>query len=125
MPTCFRDEVTSFTGTLIPLQAIHLGSHDISDKDYYRKAKELREEIMRVCRSPARHLGIRAYQDIFTTHEDRLFHWVEHKRVSAHNNRAEREPRPTVIDRKASFSSSSDAGAETRSILMSVLHTLK
>jgi hypothetical protein len=29
---------------------------------------------MKVCRSPARHLGIRAFQDIFTTHEDRLFH---------------------------------------------------
>lgn len=121
-----EEEVTSFAGTLIPLlaHAMHLGSQDMSDKEYYRKAKELKEEIMTVCRSPARHLGIRTYQDIFTTHEGRLFHWVEDRRVPAHNNRAERELRPTVIARKVSFGSSSDAGAETRSILMSVLHTL-
>jgi transposase len=121
-----EEEVTLFTGILIPLlsQAMHLGSQDMPDKEYYRKAKKLKKEIMKACRSPARHLGIRAYQDIFTTHEGRLFHWVKDRRVPAHNNRAERELRPTVIARKVSFGSSSDAGAETRSILMSVLHTL-
>jgi hypothetical protein len=103
---------------------MHLGAQKISDKEYYRKARKLKKEIMRVCRSPARHLGIRSYQHIFTTHEDRLFHWVEDRRVPAHNNRAERELRPTVIARKVSFGSGSDAGAETRSMLMSVLHTL-
>jgi len=122
-----EEEVLSFAGTLIPLlaQAMHLGSRDMPDEEYYRQATGLRNEIMTACRSPARHLGIRAYQDIFTTHEDRLFHWVEDRRVPAHNNRAERELRPTVIARKVSFGSSSDAGAETRSILMSVLHTLR
>lgn len=122
-----EEEVQSFAGTLIPLlaQAMHLGSRDMPDEEYYRQANGLKNEIMKVCRSPARHLGIRAYQDIFTTHEDRLFRWAEDRRVPAHNNRAERELRPTVIARKVSFGSSSDAGAETRSILMSVLHTLK
>lgn len=121
-----EEEVKSFAGTLILLlaQAMHLNSQNIPDKEYYRKAKKLRKEIMKVCRSPARHLGIRAFQDIFVAHGDRLFHWVEDRRVPAHNNRAEREWRPTVIARKVSFGSSSDAGAETRSILMSVLHTL-
>jgi hypothetical protein len=119
-------EVQAFAGVLIPLlaQAMHLGAQPIADRGYYRRAQKLKKEIMRVCRSPARHLGIRSYQDIFTTHEDRLFHWVEDRRVPAHNNRAERELRPTVIARKVSFGSSSDAGAEMRSILMSVLHTL-
>jgi transposase len=119
-------EVEAFTEELIPLvaEAMHLGAKKISDRNYYRKAQKLKKEIMRVCRSPARHLGVRSYQDIFTTHEDRLFQWVEDRRVPAHNNRAERELRPTVIARKVSFGSSSDAGAETRSILMSVLHTL-
>jgi transposase len=122
-----EEEVQSFAGTLIPLlaQAMHLGSRDIPDEEYYRQATGLKKEIMKVCRSPARHLAIRAYQDIFTTHEDRLFRWTEDRRVPAHNNRAERELRPTVIARKVSFGSSSDAGAETRSTLMSVLHTLK
>jgi hypothetical protein len=119
-------EVIRFTGTLIPLlaEAMHLASRDISDKEYYRAAARLKTKIMAVCRSPAHHLGIRAVQDIFTDHEDRLFHWVEDRRIPADNNRAERDLRPTVIARKVSFGSSSDAGAETRSILMSVLHTL-
>ena len=121
-----EEEVKSLTGTLVPLlsQAMHLASQGLSDEEYSGKAQDLKKEIMHVCRSPAGHLGIRAFQDIFTTHEDRLFHWVEDTRVPAHNNRAERDLRPTVIARKVSFGSSSDAGAETRSILMSVLHTL-
>jgi transposase len=119
-------EVIRFTGALIPLlaEAMHLASQDISDKEYYRAAARLKTKIMAVCRSPAHHLGIRAVQDIFVDHEDRLFHWVTDRRVPADNNRAERDLRPTVIARKVSFGSSSDAGAETRSILMSVLHTL-
>jgi transposase len=122
----YEEEVKTFTSALIPLlsRAMHLHSQDISDKEYYREAKRLKKKIMKVCRSPARHLGIRAFQDIFTTHEDRLFHWVTDRRVPADNNRAERDLRPTVIARKVSFGSGSDAGAETRSILMSVLHTL-
>jgi transposase len=120
------DEVTRFTGALIPLlvQAMHLRSQDSSDAAYYRQAAKLRKRIMAVCRSPAHHLGVRAIQDIFTGHEDRLFHWVTDRRVPADNNQAERNLRPTVIARKVSFGSSSDAGAETRSVLMSVLHTL-
>jgi transposase len=54
----------------------------------------------------------------------RLYHWVEDRRVPAHNDRAERELRPTVIARKTSFGSQSDAGAKTREVLMSLVHTL-
>ena len=120
------EEVARFTGTLIPLlaQAMHLASQKASDEEYYGQAHELKEKIMTVCRSPAHHLGARAIQDIFTTHEERLFHWATDRRVPADNNRAERDLRPTVIARKVSFGSSSDAGAHTRSVLMSVLHTL-
>jgi transposase len=119
-------EVARFTGALIPLlaQAMHLRSQDTSDEQYYRQARKLRKKIIAISRSPAHHLGIRAIQDIFTTHEGRLFHWVTDRRVPADNNHAERNLRPTVIARKVSFGSSSDAGAETRSVLMSVLHTL-
>lgn len=44
--------------------------------------------------------------------------------MPADNNRAERELRPTLIARKVSFGSQSDAGAKTREVLMSVVHTL-
>ena len=121
-----NNEVARFTGALIPLlaHAQHLKAQGIPDTEYYRQAAELKEKIMALSRSPAHHLGIRAVQDIFTGHEDRLFHWVTDRQVPADNNRAERDLRPTVIARKVSFGSSSDAGAQTRSVLMSMLHTL-
>jgi len=120
------EEVARFAASLIPqlAQAMHMRSQDISDEEYYRHAQELKEKIMAICRSPAHHLGIRALQDIFTSHEERLFIWVKDRNVPADNNYAERTLRPTVIARKVSFGSSSDAGAETRSVLTSVLHTL-
>jgi len=67
---------------------------------------------------------VRQIQDLFREKADRLYHWVEDRRVPAHNNRAERQLRPTVIARKTSFGSQSDAGAKTREILMSLVHTL-
>ena len=45
--------------------------------------------------------------------------------MPADDNRAERELRPLVIARKLSFGSQSEAGARTREVLMSVLHTLR
>lgn len=119
-------EVKVFAGALGPLlaDAMRLRSLEISDEEYYGQARELQGKIMTVSESPSHHLGIRAVQDIFTQHKDRLFHWVKDRRVPADNNQAERDLRPTVIARKVSFGSSSDAGAHTRSVLMSVLHTL-
>jgi len=73
---------------------------------------------------PAQHLGVRQIQDIFRDHAQRLYHWVKNRAVPADNNRAERELRLTVIARKVSFGSQSDAGAKTREVLMSVVHTL-
>ena len=73
---------------------------------------------------PAQHLGVRQIQGIFRDNAHRLYHWVKNRAVPADNNRAERELRPTVIARKVSFGSQSDAGAKTREVLMSVVHTL-
>ena len=41
------------------------------------------------------------------------------------NNRAEREIRPAVLMRKASYGNGSATGAETRAILMSIYRTLR
>jgi transposase len=120
------EEVGRFAARLIVLltKAMRLRSHDIPDEEYYRQARTLKDEIMACARSPAHHLGIRAIQDIFTASEERLFRWVNDRCVPVDNNYAERNLRPTVIARKVSFGSSSDAGAETRSVLMSVLDTM-
>jgi transposase len=54
-----------------------------------------------------------------------LLTFVEFAGVPADNNHAEREVRPAVLMRKASYGNQSDAGARTRGVLMSVLRTLK
>lgn len=122
-----EQEVKLFTSTLIPLlaEAQHLRGQAISDKKYYRRAKELKERIIEVNHSPALHLGIRRIQEIFQDNSERLYHWAEDRRVPAENNLSERELRPTVIARKVSFGSQSEEGAKTRGILMSILHSLR
>jgi hypothetical protein len=119
-------EIKAFVSTLVPLlaQAMYLRTQPLSDEQYYRQAKEIQQKIVELNKSPAQHLAIRAIQDLFNTNEHRLYHWVQDRRVPPDNNLAERNLRPTVIARKVSFGSSSDAGAKTRSVLMSVLHTL-
>lgn len=120
-------EVSTFTGEAIPLltQAMKLRVQSITDKEFYVQAGEIKRRIIEVMERPAKQLGIRRLQDIFRENAHRLYLWVTDRRVPADNNFAERELRPTVIARKVSFGSQSDNGANTRSILMTVLHTLK
>jgi hypothetical protein len=122
-----EQEVQLFTSTLIPLlaEAQHLRSQPVSDPKYYRQARELKEKIVGINQQPALNQGVRRLQDIFVEQADRLYHWVEDRRVPAENNYAERELRPTVIARKVSFGSQSEEGAKSRSVLMSVLQTLR
>ena len=54
-----------------------------------------------------------------------LLTFAEFDGVPATNNRAEREIRPAVLMRKASYGNGSQRGAETRAVLMSVYRTLK
>jgi transposase len=54
-----------------------------------------------------------------------LLTFAEFPEVPATNNRAEREIRPAVLMRKASYGSGSVRGADTRAILMSIYRTLK
>ena len=105
--------------------AMSLRSQSLSDAQFNAKAAELRDRIMDAMNREARHLGIRRIQDIFPDQENRLYHWADDRRVPADNNLAERDLRPSVIARKVSFGSISDAGAKTRSILTSVTSTLK
>ena len=122
-----EEEVKLFTSTLIPLlsEAQHLRRQAISDRQYLRRARELKEKIIEVNLSPALHLGIRKIQNIFLDNSERLYHWAEDRRVPAENNLSERELRPTVIARKVSFGSQSEEGAKTRGILMSIFHSLR
>lgn len=120
-------EVQGFTATLIPLlsQAMHLRRQPVADADYYEQAREIKAKIILATKAEARHPGIRKLQDLFQDKAERLYHWVESRAVPAENNRAERELRPTVIARKVSFGSQSEAGAKTREVWLTVLATLR
>ncbi len=120
-------EVCSFVGVVAPQLALAMGlrSQPISDDEYYRRAAKLSEEIKSTMTQPAHHQGVRRIQDIFRENEHRLFHWGEDRAVPADDNLAERDLRPTVIARKVSFGSITDAGAKVRSTLTTVAGTIK
>ncbi|MCX5908925.1 MAG: IS66 family transposase [Deltaproteobacteria bacterium] len=120
-------EVQGFVATFIPLLTLAMGLRNqrLSPAQFQRKATQVQSQIWAAVESPAQHLGIRRIQDIFRENDSRLYHWAKDRNVPAENNLAERDLRPTVIARKVSFGSQSDAGAHTRGILMTVLGTLK
>jgi hypothetical protein len=121
------EEVKGFVSTFIPLLTLAMGLRNqrLSPAQFQRKAIQVQSQIQTTVKSPAQHLGIRRIQDIFRENESRLYHWAEDRNVPAENNLAERDLRPTVIARKVSFGSQSDAGAHTRGVLMTVLGSLK
>lgn len=121
------DEVKVFDSVMLPLltEAMQLRNQPIKDEEFYAKAALVKADIIAAVKAPAVHLGIRHIQDIFHENAHRMYHWAEDRRVPAENNLAERDLRPTVIARKVSFGSISDAGAETRGVLMTVLNTLR
>ena len=120
-------ESKAFVSTLAPQLALamNLRTQPISDSEFYTRAAKLKAEILDTVNHPAHHFGIQRIQNIFRDNKKRVYHWADDRHVPADNNLAERDLRPTVIARKTSFGSQSDAGARTRSILMTVLHTLK
>jgi hypothetical protein len=121
------EEISMFTAVVIPLlsSAIKLRSQPISDAEFYVQAARIRGEIEAAMGRPAWHMGIRRIQDIFRKNKHRLYHWSEDRRVPAENNLAERDLRPSVIARKVSFGSVTDAGARTRSTLTTMVTTLR
>lgn len=121
------EEIRNFVSAMAPLlaAAMNLRSLPLSDAQFYKQAKEIKDQILNLVHAPAQHLAIRRIQEIFHDNEDRMYHWAKDRRVPADNNLAERDLRPTVIARKVSFGSQSEEGAQTREILMTVLHTLK
>jgi transposase len=120
-------EVKIFVGVLAPLlaTAMHLRSLPITDAQFYKQAAKVKDQIIEAVHASAQHLAIRRIQEIFHDNADRMYRWADDRQIPADNNLAERDLRPTVIARKVSFGSQSDAGAQTRGVLMTTLHTLK
>jgi len=120
-------EVKAFVDRFASLlaKAMKLRSLPIADEEYYRRAEEIKGDILQAVAANANHMGVRKIQGIFRENEPSLYRWVKDRRVPADNNAAERGLRPTVIARKVSFGSQSAAGAEMRGVWMSLIHTMK
>ena len=122
-----QPEIQRFVAALAPLlaRAMHLRGLELSAAQFHAQAAQTRAAIEAVTQAPAQHPAIQKLQNLFREKPDRLYHWAADRAVPADNNRAERALRPLVIARKVSFGSQSEAGAHTREVLMSVLHTLR
>jgi hypothetical protein len=120
-------EVRGFVDTLMPLMATAMALRrlTISDAQFYKQARAVKSQMIEAVHRASQHLAVRGFQEMLHHNEHRLYHWVEDRRVAADNNLAERDLRPTVIARKVSFGSQSEAGSQTRGVLMTVLHTLR
>lgn len=120
-------EICAFVNALAPQLAAAMGlrSQRLSGRRFKRQAALIRKAIEQIIHAPASHPGIQHIQNIFREHAERMYRWTTDPSIPADNNRCERELRTVVIARKVSFGSQSDAGAQTREILMSVLFTLR
>ena len=120
-------EVHAFVEALAPqlAGAISLRGLGLTRRQFLRQAAKIKGHILQIVNHPARHPAVQTMQDLFREKADRMYHWADDPHIPADNNRAERELRPLVIARKISFGSQSEAGARTREILMTVLHTLR
>lgn len=105
--------------------AMQLRKRGLSETQYRQQAKEIRNQILTLSDSQAKHPAIRKWQDFFVEKQDRLYSWCESSLIPCENNYAEREIRKTVIARKMSYGSQSTEGAKTREIWTSTLQTLK
>jgi transposase len=122
-----EEEIKTFVTIVVKLlrKAMRLRTKKITDETYYRCAKKLKSKIKEVMEEPANHSGIHYIQNIFINNENNLYQWVDDRSVPPDNNFGERTILFLTIARKVSFESHSERGAKTRSIMMSVLHTLE
>ena len=105
--------------------AMQLRKRGLSETQYRRQAEAIKQKILKLSDSQAKHPAIRKWQDFYVEKTERLYQWCKSSEIPCENNYAEREIRKTVIARKMSYGSQSTEGAKTREIWTSTLQTLK
>ena len=106
-------------------EAMKLRSRDIPDGKYYDEARRIKTAMLKMIDAQARDAALQKYQDIYRRHPDRIFQWVEDRRVPAENNMSERGVRRTVIARKTCGGSQSEDALMVREVLQSVIGSLR
>jgi transposase len=103
---------------------LKLARDELSGEVFDRRVLALHQRLHALADEPTDDEAIRKLKKRLTPSEDLLM-FVEVAGVDPTNNKAEREIRPAVLMRKASYGTMSEPGAVTRSVLMSVFRTLK
>jgi hypothetical protein len=123
------EEWETFAKTLRRIYAdgirLKLARDALGEETFARRLDLLQKRLIDLGIAEYSHAHARRLAKRLEKYWDALLTFVEHKDVPADNNRAEREIRPAVLMRKASYGSGSDQGAATRSVLMSIYRTLK
>ena len=122
-----NEEVRNYTRAMkiCLTDAMQLRKRGLSQAEHRQQAAAIKKKMLALSHSQAAHPAIRKWQDFYVEKSERLYQWCESKEIPAENNYAEREIRKTVIARKISYGSQSQAGAKTREIWTSVLQSLK
>ena len=98
---------------------------DREAEDYQRKVNRIHMRLDDLIAEEHEEPDCRRLAKRLTKHRYSLFTFLDDADVPFDNNRAEREIRPAVIARKNSLHNTSENGARTQAILMSIYRTLK
>lgn len=90
-----------------------------------KEIKRLRRMLTSIAKMKVTKGKAETLQKRITKYHDDICRFLETPDLEYHNNRAERQVRPLVIERKNSFGSDTPGGAERMSILHSVIETCK
>lgn len=104
---------------------LELARPTLPDEDFGRKLSLLHGRVTDLAVGDWAHAHARRLAKRLHKYGAELLTFVEFEGVPSSNNHAEREVRPAVLMRKASYGNQSERGARTRSVLMSVMRTLK
>jgi transposase len=97
----------------------------LSSEAYAMRQARLEGRMIDLARAGWKNTQARRLAKRLEKYGDYLLTFVEYLDVPPSNNQAEREVRPAVLMRKASYGNQSDRGAHTRGVLMTVFRTLK
>jgi transposase len=98
---------------------------ECSQEEFASRRERLTDRLAALVENPWKDSQARRLVKRLRRHRNDLFTFLDQPEVPFENNEAERAIRPAVIIRKNSYGNRSDRGADTQSILMSIMFTLK
>jgi len=116
----FRDRVTRLLKEAIALRSRR---EKMSETAYSSRLETIRRRLGECRRGVSTDPDVERLKDRMSIFRDQLLTFMTEPGVDPDNNRAEREIRPAVVFRKISGGNRTETGAESHSILMSIIRT--